>query len=333
LGDIGTGDALQCHFPERGQVITMAEGNKPVFSIVMPTYNRASILRQAIQCVLDQTFTDFELIVIDDASSDETEGCVNSFSDSRVHYLRHNTNKGVSAARNTGVRRSQGGLVMFLDDDDESFPNLLAATFNAFNTESEAVGFAWSGIRRVATVHGNEVILKERSWPRESKYSQPLTYLSVGTGYGLTVRSDCFERIGLFDETLRSCVDLDLLIRLGNTFDFTIVPEILVKVYRRRGKQLTDVTQQRVNSLERVVQKNSQILEKNLDAWTQVYDRLAVMHYRLGNKQRGRELFLKMISKRPLEYSIWRQFIRRETFSAKSVIKRHLAHGKVLMGS
>src|ERR1019366_1942527 len=87
-------------------------------SIILPTYNRGYVLRDAVHSVLCQTYTDFELLVIDDGSNDGTADIIAGYSDHRVHLIRHSTNLGVSAALNTGLENAKGEVVAFLDSDD-----------------------------------------------------------------------------------------------------------------------------------------------------------------------------------------------------------------------
>ncbi|MCC6457183.1 MAG: glycosyltransferase family 2 protein [Caldilineaceae bacterium] len=298
---------------------TNEKGRSPIFSIIMPTHNRAHLVGRAIQSVLNQTLTDFELIVVDDASSDETATIAESFADERMIYLRQSSNQGVSAARNRGILQARGRFITFLDDDDESYPDLLAETLRAFEAESDAVGFAWSGIRRVQQAQDEQLLLRERRWSSERNRWPSLVYLGVGTGYGLTVRRSCFDVVGLFDEDIRSNVDTDILIRLGSKFDFTIVPGVHVTVYRHHLDQLTDLTPQRASAFERVIRKNADILEKNLRAWTRLHLKLAMMYYQIGDKPKGRMILLKMLHKRPARLSIWKYLLRQELGRAVTV--------------
>ena len=97
---------------------------RPSFSVVVPTFNRSEILPRALQSVLSQSYTDFELLVVDDGSSDETETVAQSFTDPRLRYVRQE-NQGLSAARNFGVAHAKGEWVTFLDDDDQALPHWL----------------------------------------------------------------------------------------------------------------------------------------------------------------------------------------------------------------
>jgi len=103
----------------------MERAKNPTVSVIIPTYNRAHLLDRAIRSVLDQTYQDFELIVVDDGSSDPTAEVIATFADPRIYYLRHEKNRGAAAARNTGIEASQGDYVAFLDSDCEWLPKKL----------------------------------------------------------------------------------------------------------------------------------------------------------------------------------------------------------------
>lgn len=97
-------------------------GKAPLVSVVIATYRRAALVPRAIRSVLDQTVASLEVIVVDDASPDDTERAVNAIDDARIRYIRHELNRGLPASRNTGMRLARGEFIAFLDDDDEWFP-------------------------------------------------------------------------------------------------------------------------------------------------------------------------------------------------------------------
>jgi len=111
--------------------------NAPFFSIVLPTYNRAHTLHRAIEGVLNQTEASWELVVVDDASTDETEVVVADYDDDRIKYIRHDDNRHVAAARNTGIMHAQGRYICFLDSDDEYLPRHLSVLHNAIVCQNE----------------------------------------------------------------------------------------------------------------------------------------------------------------------------------------------------
>ena len=104
-----------------------ASSEAPFFTVVVPVFNRASTIAAAVRSVLDQTFAEFEVIVVDDASTDETVAAVSSIADARVRIIRHATNAGGGAARNAGIDAAAGGYVAFLDSDDRFLPGKLMA--------------------------------------------------------------------------------------------------------------------------------------------------------------------------------------------------------------
>ncbi|RLF83553.1 glycosyl transferase, partial [Thermococci archaeon] len=106
--------------------------SRPTVSVIIPTYNRANLLKRAIASVLNQTFTDFELIVVDDASPDNTPEVVRSINDGRIRYVRLKKNSGGPVARNTGIRKARGRFIALLDDDDEWLPNRLELQIKKF---------------------------------------------------------------------------------------------------------------------------------------------------------------------------------------------------------
>ena len=90
-----------------------------MISIILPTYNRGSILDKTINCVLEQTYTHFELIIIDDNSNDNTKDVVNSYNDSRIKYFYNSINQGCALSREVGFKHSKGDILVFIDDDDK----------------------------------------------------------------------------------------------------------------------------------------------------------------------------------------------------------------------
>ena len=115
----------------------------PLVSVIIPTRNRVEMLCRAVNSVLSQTFDNLECIVVDDESHDNTEKVINSFEDDRLKYFRHEKNKGASAARNTGIRQSQGEFIAFLDDDDEWLDEKLEKQVNLLENLPSKYGMVY----------------------------------------------------------------------------------------------------------------------------------------------------------------------------------------------
>ena len=110
----------------------MNQTKDPKVSVIIPTYNRASLLPRAVNSVLAQTYSDYEIIVVDDCSPDNTQDVIAAFSDPRIRSFRHVTNRRQSAAINTGIANARGEYIAFLDDDDEFTPTSLADRLAVF---------------------------------------------------------------------------------------------------------------------------------------------------------------------------------------------------------
>jgi len=126
-----------------------SKSGDPIVSVIIPTYIRAHVLAKAIQSLLNQTYQDFEIIVVDDGSIDNTEEVVKSFNDPRIRYIRHKENCGGSAARNTGIRAAYGECIAFQDSDDEWLPEKLEKQMQVFENAPAEVGVVYTGFRRI----------------------------------------------------------------------------------------------------------------------------------------------------------------------------------------
>ena len=181
----------------------------PLFTIIIPTHNRASLLNRAIESVRVQSFSNWELLVVDDGSSDETEFAVRSISDPRIHYfkLQHGER---SKARNKGVEQATGKYVCFLDDDDAYKEDYLLTFYNycEYNNYPEVI--ARIGYYRVA---GNK--MKKASLYSESRDKNPVRYAAF---HFCGVWSLCIPRIflkdDLFPEAFPHWQDTHLILRL-----------------------------------------------------------------------------------------------------------------------
>ncbi len=195
-------------------------------SVIIPTYNRAHLLDRAVQSVLTQTFRNFEIIVIDDSSIDNTEQIVAQFKNDRIHYLRHDTNKGGSAARNTGINHARGNFIAFLDSDDEWLPDKLEKQVRVLKNSPEETGIVYTDYYRE-----NRRVQSDFEKHDGNIFSLILTKNFVGTVSTVLIKKECFEKAGVFDESLPSCQDWDMWIRIANRYQFKYIAEKLVRHY------------------------------------------------------------------------------------------------------
>ncbi|MFZ6027459.1 MAG: glycosyltransferase [Chloroflexota bacterium] len=197
----------------------------PTISVVIPTYNRADLLPKAIRSVLEQTFADFELIVVDDGSTDTTRQAIADFHDQRIRYI-YQPNRGISAALNSGIRAAQGQFMARLDSDDTWLPTLLELEAAAF-TEHPHVDIVYAQAQSVDTTGR---LLSSRIGRPERYPGQPFKSILCGDfrcSITSLIRMECLERVGLFDETLKGNEDWDLGIRLARYYRFYFLPQVL----------------------------------------------------------------------------------------------------------
>jgi glycosyltransferase involved in cell wall biosynthesis len=187
----------------------------PLVSVIMPTRNRAELLKRSIASVLAQTYRNLELIVVNDASTDHTREALAAVPDPRVRVIHREKNAGAAAARNAGIAAARGDLVSFQDDDDFWLVQKLEKQVAALAAAPEA---AWClcGYIRIAR-HRNDYIggafhFKELDFSRGMGWSRP-DYSLIATPSWL-VRLSAFGRVGVFDERLRSWDDWELGLRL-----------------------------------------------------------------------------------------------------------------------
>jgi glycosyltransferase involved in cell wall biosynthesis len=201
---------------------------KPTVSVVIPTYNRAHLIGRVIDGVLDQTYEDFEIIVVDDGSSDNTEEVVRSLKDKRIRYIRHEKNKGAPAARNTGIRTANGEYIAFQDSDDEWVPEKLEKQMKFFENAPQEVGVVYTGFLRIVNGWGGYI---PYPWvtKKEGDIHKELLKGSFITTPSIVVRKECFAKAGMFDERLPRLQDYELVLRLSKYYEFRFIDEPLLK--------------------------------------------------------------------------------------------------------
>jgi len=195
----------------------------PFFSVIIPTYNRKDFLSIAIDSVLQQTFDDFELLIVDDGSGDGTRKLIKGITDNRLRYVRQQ-HKGVSAARNKGIRQARGKFICFLDSDDRFRRQKLEITHQYIKTYP-----------RCKIFHTEELwyrsgkILPQKKYhkkPEKNIFENALRIccISISTA---AIHRNVFAKAGLFDVKLPACEDYDFWLRVASRFPVKLIPNVL----------------------------------------------------------------------------------------------------------
>lgn len=273
----------------------------PTVSMIVPTYNRAHLLGRAIQSVLNQTYQDFELIVVDDGSSDNTGEVVATFADSRIHYLRHEENRGAAAARNTAIKTAQGRYIAFLDSDDEWLPEKLEKQMKVFGNVSSRVGIVYTDMWRIGQDGVRKYWHSSRIMPEDGLIYDHLiggrlTGISMSS---VIIRRGCFAKVGMFDEELSRLIDRDLFIRLSKHFYFYHIAEALVNYYET-GKRISCDDKLLIGAQRSILQKYYADIRKNRRALAQHQYVIGNLLCQNGEIDQGRHHLLEAVRLHPL---------------------------------
>jgi glycosyltransferase involved in cell wall biosynthesis len=227
----------------------------PLISVILPTYNRGWIVTEAIESVLAQADVAFELIVVDDGSTDDTPRLLESYGN-RIRVLRQ-PNRGVSAARNRGIRASTGALLAFLDSDDLWLPGKLAAQAAFFATHPDALicqtEETW--IRRGLRVNPGRRHRKESGMIFERSL-----HLCLVSPSAVMIRRQLLDRVGLFDEDLPACEDYDLWLRVSCRYPIHLIDAALTVKRGGHDDQLSrqpSLDRYRIQSLQKIIESRT----------------------------------------------------------------------------
>ncbi|MBI4965986.1 MAG: glycosyltransferase [Desulfomonile tiedjei] len=195
----------------------------PLVSVIIPTYNRRSVLERAICSVLSQTFKDFELIVVDDGSQDSTSELLSQF-DGKLKAV-YQENHGVSSARNLGIRHAQGELLAFLDSDDEWLPDKLARQTAQFDS---AGPWFVCHTDEIWLRDGNQVPQKKYHFKQGGHFFERALERCLMSPSSVMISRTLLNKVGHFDEELTAAEDYDLWLRITAFHEVHFVPEPLV---------------------------------------------------------------------------------------------------------
>lgn len=268
--------------------------NKPFFSIILPVYNRVEKVSVAIQSVLDQDFKQWELIVVDDFSTDMTARRVAKYSDSRINFVSNSANMGPAYSRNVGIKYANGDVICFLDSDDKYFSTFLSETFEVYKNGKINLGFVWTGLE----VKYSEIIKKEIWSPSISisGYHTFLQTLKIGTNSGLSVKKVVFDKCGLFDDRLRAAEDTEFLLRIVQEFRFSVIQKPLIFIDKSGRDRLSKDYSKIAEAYNSFIPSHWGYISNYPDLRKKYTYKLMWLNYHLGDYSKARKN-LKAVSK------------------------------------
>ena len=206
--------------------------DSPKVSVIIATYNRAELLPRAVNSVLAQTYERYEVIIVDDCSPDNTQEAIRRFANPRIRAVRHETNRGAAAARNTGIAQARGEYIAFLDDDDECTPNRLADQVSVLDSRPD-VGMVYGWIEEINDATGARRVPRnvQNTHRGRAAFEAALTGVSdTASMFNPCIRASVVRAVGGFDERLATIgEDAVFMASVTRICDAECVPKIIVR--------------------------------------------------------------------------------------------------------
>ncbi len=302
----------------------------------MPTYNRANCVGRSIESVLKQTFSDFELIIVDDCSDDNTEQVVKSFSDGRIRYLKNSVNQGGAAARNFGIDVAKGRFVAFQDSDDVWFSEKLEKCMEAFSEAGSDIGVVFSSY--IKWQAGILYLVPKFVLPKIIKAGDVgiISRNYVGTPTAV-VKTCLLHEVCGFDSSMPRYQDWEMFIRLSGLCDMRYIKKPLVHAYVS-SDCISSSDQDHLVALLKIYGKNFAQIERDSHLSLVWCTKIADAYMRVGEKRKGREYYLKAYRKNRGNLFVFFRLVMSWFFEGKryrsaldfaSKVRAYVSQGKV----
>lgn len=256
----------------------------PFVSVILPTYNRYARVGRAIDSVLSQTYSHYELIVVDDGSTDNTPALLRRYGN-RINIIRQK-NRGVSAARNAGIRSASGDLIALLDSDDYWLPKKLAVQIAFFLSQPDAL---ICQTEEVWIRNGKRLNPKKRHQKFSGMIFEKTLPLCLVSPSAVMIRKSLFKEVGLFDETMPACEDYDLWLRITWKYPVHLIDTPLIVKQGGHADQLSsmpELDKYRIQALMKIL-KQGCLSQKQHTAALAVLEKKCHI-YANGCSKRGR---------------------------------------------
>ena len=301
----------------------MTRPEAPRVSVIVPTHNRADLLPRAVDSVLAQTCGSYEILIVDDCSSDDTQDVIAGFFDPRIRSFRHDRNRGQSAAINTGIEHARGDFVGFLDDDDEWLPRKLEGQVALLDSAPQTVGLVYGWMDRVDDSSGR-VIPAYRNAVEGDIFESSLALSIPGPTIVLLIRSSVAKEVGGMDESLLRHNDIDLICRISQRYHAAVLPEVVARAhfghdYERMGEDNPKNLSAAADFLRSHMAKFAGDLSERPRARAAVLRRLAGVEMMLGNRRAALAAAASAFRLDPLDVS--RALLRNRRLTAKIFLR------------
>lgn len=274
--------------------------NNQLVSVVIPTYKRQpNMLRRAVTSVLEQTYTNLEILVIDDSPSDypgrvAIREMLSELGDTRIQYHQHADNFGACVARNTGIDKSKGAFVAFLDDDDAWDQHKLAIQIPLFDRDE--VGLVYC---RKMTIEGNEQHIDHRTKYKGKVFDQLIYHNFIGSNSMVVVRRSCFEKVGMFVDALESAQDYVMWLKIAEHYEVNYSEEVLTFYYIHDNERISSNPSKKIQGLEMLNVIFRAYLKRHPSAYQLRIYKIIPFYLLNGNKKKALSAYCEGLKKNP----------------------------------
>lgn len=254
-----------------------------MITVIIPTYNRGTTVIKSIQSVQNQTYENWELIIVDDGSTDNTETTVSPYlTDKRIRYIKKD-NGGPGSARNLGMKHAKDDLISFLDSDDQYHPTFLERSFKVMEQLAPNYGFIWTGVRFCMSNGQYQNHIWNPSFETsKAALNQFLVKRKIGTGHGITIRKNILEDVGFFDKNMRAVEDTEFFIRILKIYNCYSVDDILVDVARSDDDRLNVPNIKKVDAFKHILEKHKDVIPINSKPYHNFNFQILSIYAKLG---------------------------------------------------
>lgn len=252
----------------------------PLVSVLISTYNRANLLVRAIKSVLNQSYYNFELLIVDAASTDETSKVVNSFSDNRIRYIKFDKKINKSQAVNQAISVMKGDYLTILDDDDELIPKMLEMEINALHNTPANIGFVFG--KAIVIRNGKIFIFPRRIYPKKADFYKAQLHSTALSLWGTLIKRTCLKKVGLLNEELVLGEDWEFMLRLLKCYDYKYINSIVYKANYNDPGSISHISLDLIKNYSERIRSYKIFLESHFDEIQSFKRILAKLYFRIA---------------------------------------------------
>ncbi len=283
----------------------------PKISIIIPAYNSEKFIKRTIQSVLNQTYKNFELIIVDDGSTDNTKEIVREFQkkDPKIKYIWEKNSGAPARPKNRGIKRSKGEYIAFLDHDDEWMPEKLEKQLNLFEKEKNL---------KLGFISSNGLVFNEKEnktyehkiTKRGEVFQDLLANNFILSSSSVLAKKEVFKNVGFFDENLKFSDDWEMWIKIAQKYEFDFFDEALFKYYWHGENVMNKLKgEEKLKEHKYILEKYKDFYQKYPRAYSVRLRNIGSIYLLNNNLKEARRYFVKAVKVAPFYLRSWINFI------------------------